>query len=202
MSPAPARRIEVKGEVSSRSDADDLLEAPGDVVFVNRGRPRSIVIACPDGCGSVLTVNLDPQAGPAWRVYPDRTGVSVYPSVWKEGGCRSHFIIWSGRIIWCDRYLDGNREPAHDKGMEERVLSVLSRQTWSSGKDIADRLDEIPWEVSSAARQLVRHGLAETGEGRLVDHYRKLSVPARPGKGRVAGDKDGFWSKVRRWLRS
>jgi hypothetical protein len=25
----------------------------------------------------------------------------LYPSVWRKGGCRSHFIMRKGRIRWC-----------------------------------------------------------------------------------------------------
>ena len=41
-----------------------LAAKPGDAAIVNRGRLRSIVGACPDGCGEHITVNLDDKGGP------------------------------------------------------------------------------------------------------------------------------------------
>src|SRR5438105_3352414 len=99
-----AREIRLRAEVQHRHEGDALLKSPGDAVLVNRGRPRSLLIACPDGCGETLVVNLDQRSGPAWRFYRHASGVSLSPSVWREGGCESHFIVWRGRIIWCGPY--------------------------------------------------------------------------------------------------
>jgi hypothetical protein len=78
-------------------------------VTVTRGAPRSIVILCPDGCGEVLTVNLDRRSGPAWRFFERRGTLTIYPSIWRDSGCRAHFIIWNSEILWCD---GGEAEPA------------------------------------------------------------------------------------------
>src|SRR4051794_6992334 len=92
-----AKRIEIVDTVRQRHLADELLG--GGAVIVDRGRPRSLVLNCPDQCGSVLTVNLDPKAGKAWTLYyiVGRT-FSLYPSVWRSDGCRSHFIIWRSML--------------------------------------------------------------------------------------------------------
>ena len=37
-----------------------------------------------------------------WKVYSSKNGLpTVYPSVWQNKGCYSHFVINDGRIIWC-----------------------------------------------------------------------------------------------------
>jgi len=77
----PARRIAFKGEVEYRREADIVTPEAGDASVVVRGRPRSFVIACPDGCGEHLTINLDEQAGPAWRLYTGRRGLTLFPSI-------------------------------------------------------------------------------------------------------------------------
>lgn len=60
MLPRLARTAQYRGQVEYRDEATSLVTEPGDLVLVVRGRPRSVVIGCPDGCGEVLTVNLDP----------------------------------------------------------------------------------------------------------------------------------------------
>jgi hypothetical protein len=61
MSP-PARKVRMVrmvGDAEYRDQAEATLSQPGDASLVLRGRPRAIVMACPDGCGETLVVNLD-----------------------------------------------------------------------------------------------------------------------------------------------
>jgi Family of unknown function (DUF6527) len=175
----PARRIAYKGEVVNRREVDDLAPLAGDSAIVVRGRDRSFVICCPDGCGELLTINLDERAGPAWSLYRSSRGVTLYPSVWRESGCKSHFIVWHDTILWCDRYFEENHEPDDlNPGLCDRVLAMLDDQ-WRSYRGLATRLDEIPWEVSRACRILERQGLAEEGgNGRRGQYRRREDLPA------------------------
>jgi Family of unknown function (DUF6527) len=43
----------------------------------------SVGLRCPCGCGQ-------------------RLDVSLHPSVWLREGCKSHFWLRSGKIVWCD----------------------------------------------------------------------------------------------------
>jgi len=155
----PARKIRFRGTVENRHEANELLEQPGDSVTVVRGRPRSFVMACPDGCGSVLTVNLDPRAGKAWRFY-EKDRRSLFPSVWRDSGCGAHFVLWKDRILWCDGE-DDYEPPKYEPIHQEAVIAVLS-DIPKSANEIADELDEIPWEVDRALKHLVRAGQAES----------------------------------------
>jgi hypothetical protein len=59
-------------------------------------------MSCPCGCGSVIHLSLARDSRPSWRVRRHRNAtVSLLPSVWRTVGCRSHFILYKGRIIWC-----------------------------------------------------------------------------------------------------
>lgn len=164
--------MRMRGEVSSRTDADDFLEEPGDGVLVRRGVLRSLVLACPDGCGDVLTVNLDKRAGPAWRIYRNRRGLSVYPSIWRESGCESHFIVWRSKILWCD-FPDETMSGFYDSFIEFKVLNNLDYEEFKSYEIIADALDEVPWEVARACQRLVERGLAVSGRGRNSRSFRR-----------------------------
>lgn len=186
----PVRALHLSGEAQHRHEGEALLRRPGDAVLVNRGVLRSILIACPDGCGQTLAVNLDPRAGPAWKIYRNPDSITLYPSVWRDGGCGSHFIVWRNHIIWCDRFAAGNREPAHDRALEERVLRALDPNVLRAASDVAAQLDEIPWDVSRAARILVSRGLAIAGTGRQTDMFRRAATPTRDPSPPSEADRD------------
>jgi hypothetical protein len=83
-----------------RSEALLLLKTAGDVVLIERGIPRSLLIVCPCGCGEICTINLDARVGWAWRIKQDPPGrLSLYPSVWRTSGCQSHYVIRDGEIV-------------------------------------------------------------------------------------------------------
>jgi hypothetical protein len=88
-----AQTLSLRGTVDHRHEADERLRDLGEAVLVRRGVDRSLTMLCPDGCGETLTVNLDRRTGPAWRLYVEGQAVSLFPSVWRNSGCRSHFIV-------------------------------------------------------------------------------------------------------------
>jgi hypothetical protein len=89
---------------------------------------------CPDGCGETLVVNLDPRAGKAWKL-DMRTGkATLYPSVWRDGGCGSHFIVWRGDVLWCDRFEEGNVEPRGRHGIQHRHAHIVRHQGGASAQ--------------------------------------------------------------------
>lgn len=166
-----ANRIAFKAQVEQRHEANSLLKTPGDIAFVYRGVMRSLVMACPDGCGELLTINLDGRAGKAWRAYGNQEEVSLFPSVWRETGCKSHFILWRSKIYWCD-WDDELDTPMDD--VVEQVRGRLSVELVPY-VDIADELQLVPWAVLSACRQLVRDGAAQEGKDKLRGQFRRAS---------------------------
>jgi hypothetical protein len=57
---------------------------------------------CPCGCGQTLHMRLVSDARPRWTMDLDENGYpSLFPSVWRQIGCRSHFFLTHGRIRWC-----------------------------------------------------------------------------------------------------
>jgi hypothetical protein len=156
----------IRGTAARYSEAAALLQEPGDCAIVERGGTRrQIVIACPDGCGEKLSINLDPRSGPAWRLYERRRQWSLFPSIDKTSGCRSHFILWGGHITWCD-FEGGGAEPEWPSTIADRVLEFLRAAQPASYVAIAEELDEIPWDVLAACHHLVRQELVFEGEGR------------------------------------
>lgn len=173
MSGGRARRLRLVGTVEHRHEADDLLAEAGDAVLVERGCLRSMAMACPDGCGAVLTVNLDGRAGPAWRIWREPRGLTLFPSVWRDAGCEAHFIVWRDHLIWCDRGWSAD-EPDNDVRVDPLVLGHLDPTTFRSADEIAEVIGEIPWEVRRAADRLVARGLATSAK---VDRERVYRLP-------------------------
>ncbi len=87
--------------------------------------------------------------------------VSLYPSVWRHTGCKSHFIIWRSRIYWCD-WDDTFARTGED--FEQRVLKTLT-VNWQPYATVAEHLSAVPWAVLSASLTLQARGLVQRGGG-------------------------------------
>ena len=101
---ASRRRERFDGHVTvprQHQAREHVLVHPLDVALVERGTVRAAVFQCPCGCGNVLVINLDPAAGPAWRHRVDGEQLTLMPSVWRDSGCDSHFVLWRNEIYWC-----------------------------------------------------------------------------------------------------
>lgn len=163
-----ATQYRVLGTVERYSEALGRLKSAGDVaIVVRQDRQRQLVMRCPDGCGDVLSINLDPESGPAWRLYRRRGSWSLFPSIDRSTGCLSHFILSRGRILWID--WDSYCSSEHDAEFEERrqrIMSLLVSRERASFVELADELDEVPWDVLDACRRLVRDKTLEEGWGK------------------------------------
>jgi hypothetical protein len=83
---------------------EDLPERyANEVVYLAGERANwwAAAMKCPCGCGDVIELNLLRAAKPCWiaTIEADST-VSLTPSVWRQRGCRSHFVMRFGRIRW------------------------------------------------------------------------------------------------------
>lgn len=172
------RRVQLVKRVSTRSEASGLLALAGDAVLIERGCPRWLLLVCPCGCGEEFPINLDPRAGPAWRLYLNsRTGLTLFPSVWRDTGCRSHYIIWRNKIYLFGRYGDDfdDEEQADDiVALTESVRDRLPTNGLIPYTGIADALNAIPWDVLAVCRRLVRMGVAREGEDKQRGCFGRL----------------------------
>jgi hypothetical protein len=113
-------------------------------------------MACPDGCGAILTVNLDPKAGKAWKLY-ERGRTSLYPSVWRDGGCGAHFVVWKDRIVWCGPLGVDDNDLEYDAELEAKIIGALTTSP-KADWEIAQELDEVPWEIERSLKRLLKTG--------------------------------------------
>jgi hypothetical protein len=149
------------------------VSKPGDIALVQRELLRTLVMKCPDGCGELLTINLDPRTSKAWRLYQSKRGLTLFPSVWRDTGCRSHFVLWNDAIYWTndDNEVEDPAWIADD--LEGRVYQILPSAKLSGFVELADQLHEIPWAVLRVCNALVKKGLAVSGVGGSRTSFRR-----------------------------
>lgn len=94
---APTRRIQIVN--------DDCLPTKlprRDLILVKDGAVDWCVgMLCPCGCGQRVELPLLPEAKPKWKIQIDSNDrPTLQPSVWLRDGCRSHYFVRNGRIVW------------------------------------------------------------------------------------------------------
>ncbi|MDQ0133722.1 hypothetical protein J2T08_001623 [Neorhizobium galegae] len=95
----PARRL-----VIVDGDAlPDVLPARDLVLTRDDGDDWSVGMRCPCGCGERIEMMILEGTLPRWDISINEVGrPSLHPSVWRKSGCRSHFWVREGRILWCE----------------------------------------------------------------------------------------------------
>lgn len=67
-----------------------------------KGTLWQVALLCPCGCGAKVSLNALPDDSPRWSLRELPGGPTVSPSVRRTVGCRSHFILRRGQVIWCE----------------------------------------------------------------------------------------------------
>lgn len=74
----------------------------GHLYVLGGERPWSAAFLCPCGCRQPIHLSLLPDETPAWVLTLDANNLATLrPSVWRTKGCRSHFFLRHGSIVWC-----------------------------------------------------------------------------------------------------
>lgn len=81
-----------------------------NIVYLEGDPPWVAVFACPCGCGQNISLSLIPNDRPRWtaRRHWDGT-LTLNPSVWRTRGCKSHFFLRHGKILWVRERLPNKR---------------------------------------------------------------------------------------------
>lgn len=59
------------------------------------------IMKCPCGCGNLIELNLLNDFKPTWKIFIDSNKkITLSPSIWRTDGCKSHFWMKKGRIVW------------------------------------------------------------------------------------------------------
>lgn len=85
----------------------EVPEAPADGKIYVVGEAMHqwyVVLACPCGCGETVHLSLLEDDRPRWQLTQhENATVTLFPSVWRSVGCRSHFFVRRGKIQWCQQ---------------------------------------------------------------------------------------------------
>jgi len=85
--------------VPDQATAGAQLKEGALVIVMPGERPKSLKFLCPCGCGVVVSINLIPESGKAWEMGVEpKYGISLWPSVWLDTGCCSHFILRRNKV--------------------------------------------------------------------------------------------------------
>lgn len=76
---------------------------PGILYLVDDGAEQHwlAVLRCPCGCRAMIQLPMTPPARPCWQMRGTMQCPTLWPSVRRVNGCRSHFVLQQGRILWC-----------------------------------------------------------------------------------------------------
>jgi hypothetical protein len=74
-----------------------------DLLYIvrNENYDWQAVMRCPCGCNKTLQMNLIREYHPSWKYKIEKKAISLYPSIHRQVGCKSHFFLTKGKIVWC-----------------------------------------------------------------------------------------------------
>lgn len=75
------------------------------IYLVERNGQRLwVVLECPCRKGHKLSVSLQENDRPHWKVTTNGEVATIQPSLWLNDGCRSHFWITRNEVSWVREY--------------------------------------------------------------------------------------------------
>lgn len=82
-------------------DVPDFPKSRTIYIIGNQGYYWQLVVECPCGCKKLLYMNLMKEHYPNWSYQiSERNKISISPSIDRFVGCKSHFFIKNGHLIW------------------------------------------------------------------------------------------------------
>lgn len=87
-------------EIALTAEPPDLI-ARNTIYLVGEGEPWCAVMLCPCSCGAEIRLSLVQDDNPTWSVRTNAEGhLTIYPSIWRIKGCKSHFFVFRSRVVW------------------------------------------------------------------------------------------------------
>jgi hypothetical protein len=90
------------------SDNPNSDKVKNNIVYVVGGSDyeKWAYLRCPCGCNDVIMLSLNKRQRPSWEIKQDKKGrVTLFPSIHKLDGCKSHFILKKGNVTWSNDYF-------------------------------------------------------------------------------------------------
>lgn len=99
------KQFQYKVELIPDNPGSENLEK--NIVYIVGGKKfvKWAYLKCPCGCNAPIMLSLNKLNYPSWSVKQDKVGrATISPSINKLDGCRSHFVIKKGKVIWTQFY--------------------------------------------------------------------------------------------------
>lgn len=97
--------------------------------------------------------------------------MSLYPSVWRDTGCLSHFILLRDQIYLFDKVEDW-WDLSEMPSIDSNVLTLMKDKVTRTAIEISMALQEIPWDVIESCRRLTRQGKLKESLDDATTFYR------------------------------
>jgi hypothetical protein len=70
------------------------------IYLIGKHAVWSILFCCPCGCKRVVHLNTLPDERPSWSYELVNNSISIWPSIRRIDGCRSHFFVENSRMLF------------------------------------------------------------------------------------------------------
>lgn len=91
--------FQYKIDIISNNPNPDQIKKNIIYIVGNENYVKWAYLKCPSMCGDVIMLSLIQATKPSWTIRRDKLGrPSIYPSIHKLDGCKSHFWIRRGMI--------------------------------------------------------------------------------------------------------
>jgi hypothetical protein len=82
-------------------EVPNTLDSKIIYIIENKGYRWKAVMICPCGCNKILHMNLIKDYNPSWKFEINKKKtITLHPSINRTVGCKSHFFIRKGKVIW------------------------------------------------------------------------------------------------------
>ncbi|HBC31162.1 hypothetical protein KCV26_11440 [Petrimonas sulfuriphila] len=95
------KQFQYKIEIIPDNPNPDSLKENIVYVVGNKNYSKWGYMKCPCGCGDLIMLSLNKDSFPSWTIKQDKLGrATISPSINRLDGCKSHYFIRKGKLIW------------------------------------------------------------------------------------------------------
>jgi len=88
-------------EIANEEELPSRMPKRNLILVIEHKEHWCVGMTCPCGCKQRIELPLIREASPRWRLEVDKNNnPTLSPSIWLNSGCRSHFFVRAGRVIW------------------------------------------------------------------------------------------------------
>lgn len=99
------KQFQYKVEIIPDNPNPDILKKNIVYVVGDKGFVKWAYLKCPCGCNDSIMLSLNKISYPSWSVKQDKLGrATISPSIHKLEGCKSHFLIKRGKLVWAKSF--------------------------------------------------------------------------------------------------